>query len=92
MTCFLKTCQTLGFLLMFAWRFVVGLIRFAVFSRALNYDTEKFALSTFKKLFFVAVCVADLLVLTSLLNSEALYSNHKFRPCRIILQKNLIAL
>ncbi len=77
---------------MFAWRFVVGLNRFAVFSRALNYDTEKFALSTFKKLFFVAVCVADLLVLTSLLNSEALYSNHKFRPCRIILQKNLIAL
>ena len=31
-------------------------LRCAVFSRALNYDTEKFVLSTFKKKFFVAVC------------------------------------
>ena len=67
-------------------------LRFAVFSRALNYDTEKSALSTFKKLFFVAVCSGVLAKHPLLFSSEALYSNHKFRDCRIFLQIIFISL
>jgi hypothetical protein len=55
MTCFLITCQHLGSLPIEPRLNQFDFLRIAVFSRALNYDTEKSDLSTFKNFFF-AVC------------------------------------
>ena len=56
MTCFLKTCQTLGFLLILRFaQFAGQILRFAAISRASNYMPVFISPANFSKLFSLLV-------------------------------------